>query len=787
MKKKSLSTLFLILIIGQVFAQGTELLTNGNFTNGTNGWWTQGATVTSDGAQITFNITNPGTNAWDVQMGQGGLTLRKGYKYTLNWRAKRESGTITIQVQLDHGSYAKIFGTQIVHYNNWYESALVYENTDSDIQGVSVNVMLGGNNSTAVFDYISLKEESLSTNDIPIVTNPGIGPVSYYGQMQAVGNRIHGSKTNTPMQVKGLSFYWSIWGGEEFWNTEAVNALVDDWKTEIIRVPMAVEFNDSETGYFGHLDPRGRDRQIRLVETLVNAAIAKDIYVIIDYHSHNAHTHTQNAKEFFGYMAKKYGSYDHVIFELYNEPIDPDWQTIKEYTEAVIDTIRLYSDNLVVVGNENYSLRPDVASASPINDPNAAYVFHIYAPYGNENDDLLARVNSALNNNKSLFVSEWGTIYSWGEKNARTDNSSFASSDFWMNILDDDMITSAYWCVLSTNMSNENPNEACLFNEEFGSISRTGVGWTDTTRMTPSGKYIFNWLKDHAQNVQWRKVIPVPYAPVLLSPVNNTQNLNLSPTFLWRKTQNADRYTFQLADNSQFNPVVLSDTSVTDTSQNISGLTEGQKYYWRVLAKNTAGLSTWSETGNFTTILSAPTNLSGQIIASNEIKLTWNDNSANEDGYIIERKSTSQNNFSLLERITDSNEYSDRSITTGETYSYRVRAYTDFTESENSNEVIIITVSINDKEIPTEYSLSQNYPNPFNPATTIKFGLPENSNVRLRIYNILGENVVTLVNEVMNPGYHEVVWNAGGLTSGIYFYELITPEYRFMKKLLLLK
>jgi hypothetical protein len=90
------------------------------------------------------------------------------------------------------------------------------------------------------------------------------------------------------------------------------------------------------------------------------------------------------------------------------------------------------------------------------------------------------------------------------------------------------------------------------------------------------------------------------------------------------------------------------------------------------------------------------------------------------------------------------------------------------------------------ESIPSEFSLSA-YPNPFNPTTTITFGLPENSIIRLKIYNLLGENVATLVNEEMNPGYHEVVWNAGEFTSGIYFYELITPEYRLMKKLLLLK
>ncbi len=433
---------------------------------------------------------------------------------------------------MDHGAYAKIFGTQTVHYNNWNESAIVYENTESDVAGVSVNIMMGGNSAIATFDYIHLKEESL-TAEHPIVSQ-GNGPVSYYGQMQAVGNRIHGSKSNAPMQVKGLSFYWSLWGGEEFWNVDAVNSLVDEWKTEIIRVPMAVEFNDDKTGYKGYLDPTGRDRQIRLVETLVNAAIAKDIYLIIDYHSHDADTHTQNAKDFFEYMAKKYGNYDNVIFEIYNEPIAPDWPIIKAYSEAVINTIRAYSDNLIAVGTQNYSLWPDVSSESPIDDPNLAYVLHIYAPYGNENEDLISRVNKTLYNNKALIVTEWGNIYAWGDKNARTDDASFASSDFWMNVLDEDMFTSANWCVLATNKKDAaGPNEACLFNEKFGTVSRTGVGWNDTTRMTPSGKYIYKWLNEQAQNVQWRKEIKVTESPILLSPESNFTNSVTNPSFKW--------------------------------------------------------------------------------------------------------------------------------------------------------------------------------------------------------------------------------------------------------------
>ncbi|OGU53936.1 MAG: hypothetical protein A2V66_17025 [Ignavibacteria bacterium RBG_13_36_8] len=79
-------------------------------------------------------------------------------------------------------------------------------------------------------------------------------------------------------------------------------------------------------------------------------------------------------------------------------------------------------------------------------------------------------------------------------------------------------------------------------------------------------------------------------------------------------------------------------------------------------------------------------------------------------------------------------------------------------------------VGIEDLEIPTDYILYQNYPNPFNPSTTIRYGLPWESRVTVVIYNMLGQQVAILVNEVRNVGYHEAIWNAGNFTSGIYLY-----------------
>ena len=90
-------------------------------------------------------------------------------------------------------------------------------------------------------------------------------------------------------------------------------------------------------------------------------------------------------------------------------------------------------------------------------------------------------------------------------------------------------------------------------------------------------------------------------------------------------------------------------------------------------------------------------------------------------------------------------------------------------------------------EIPSEYKLHQNYPNPFNPKTNIRFDLPHSSHVRLIIYDVLGREITTLVNEKLSAGSYEVDWNASGYPSGVYFYKLVADDYVGVKKMLMIK
>jgi hypothetical protein len=92
-----------------------------------------------------------------------------------------------------------------------------------------------------------------------------------------------------------------------------------------------------------------------------------------------------------------------------------------------------------------------------------------------------------------------------------------------------------------------------------------------------------------------------------------------------------------------------------------------------------------------------------------------------------------------------------------------------------------------ENEILFEYSLAQNYPNPFNPTTTIEYSITELNNVQLIIYNVLGQKITTLVNEVQPPGNYEVSFDGSSLTSGVYYYQIRTQEFVETRKMLLVR
>jgi hypothetical protein len=170
-----------------------------------------------------------------------------------------------------------------------------------------------------------------------------------------------------------------------------------------------------------------------------------------------------------------------------------------------------------------------------------------------------------------------------------------------------------------------------------------------------------------------------------------------------------------------------------------------------------------------------------------KIRLVWaTATETNNFGFEIERKETGEfKKIGFVEgngTTTETQDYSftDRNIIDG-VYSYRLKQIDYDGTFEYSNVVQV------DITTPVDYNLSQNYPNPFNPSTTIAYSIPQDGLVSLKVYDILGNEVAILVNEYQSAGTREIQFNAGSLSSGVYYYELVSGEFSSLKKLILMK
>ena len=172
------------------------------------------------------------------------------------------------------------------------------------------------------------------------------------------------------------------------------------------------------------------------------------------------------------------------------------------------------------------------------------------------------------------------------------------------------------------------------------------------------------------------------------------------------------------------------------------------------------------------------------------VKLSWSTVSeVNNSGFDIERKSVTGTEWKKVGSVKgagNSNElkkysFSESGLAAGK-YNYRLKQIDyngNFEYHSLANEVII--------GIPSKFMLSQNYPNPFNPVTRINYELPLMNFVSLKIYDIQGKEVMTLVNEVKDAGYYSVTFDAKNLSSGMYFYKLSSADFTQTKKMVLIK
>jgi parallel beta-helix repeat protein len=188
----------------------------------------------------------------------------------------------------------------------------------------------------------------------------------------------------------------------------------------------------------------------------------------------------------------------------------------------------------------------------------------------------------------------------------------------------------------------------------------------------------------------------------------------------------------------------------------------------------------------------APANLNG-IYNNNQITLHWNPNKENDfKEYVLYRSTTPNINpaTDTAFAVTIDTIFTDTNILPSGNIYYIVCArdiHDNLSSVSNEIEIIITGILKNGTELPKTYALYQNFPNPFNPYTVIKFDLPKTSKVRVNIFNSLGENVTSLVDDTMYPGKYQYIWKPENLSSGLYFYTIQADNFRSVKKMLLVK
>ncbi len=229
-------------------------------------------------------------------------------------------------------------------------------------------------------------------------------PVVEHGQLKVVGTQLM-DKNNAPVALHGMSFGWhNLW--PRFYNAGAVNDLVTDWKCTVVRASMGIELN--EQGYL-----KSPAESERLVRQVVDACIAKGVYVIIDWHDHNIHQ--KAAVKFFKKMAKRYRHYPNVLYEIFNEPDQESWPEVKAYSVAVIKAIRQYDQhNIILVGSPRWDQDVHLPAADPIlGYSNLMYTMHFYA--GTHKQWLRDRTDEAIKKGLPIFVSECAGMEATGD------------------------------------------------------------------------------------------------------------------------------------------------------------------------------------------------------------------------------------------------------------------------------------------------------------------------------------------------------------------------------------
>lgn len=224
------------------------------------------------------------------------------------------------------------------------------------------------------------------------------------GQLKLAGTQLV-NQNSEPIVLRGMSLGWHCYH-PRFYTKGTVDWLVNDWNCNVVRAALGVEQSDSS--YI-----KAPDYGFKKIETVIQAAIANNIYVIVDWHSHNLNQ--DEAIDFFSKISKKYGKYPNIIYEICNEPDDESWESVKIYAVKVINAIRANDPaNIIIVGSPHWDQDLHLVADNPIiGYSNIMYSMHFYA--GTHSKWLRDRVDYALAKGIPIFVSESAGMEATGD------------------------------------------------------------------------------------------------------------------------------------------------------------------------------------------------------------------------------------------------------------------------------------------------------------------------------------------------------------------------------------
>lgn len=291
----------------------------------------------------------------------------------------------------------------------------------------------------------------------------------------------------------------------------------------------------------------------------------------------------------------------------------------------------------------------------------------------------------------------------------------------------------------------------------------------------------------------------LPAAPTLISPAAGATNVSTTPSFDWFDVAGATSFRFQISTTNTFNTTIVDSLNVIPSQFNLPvSLTNNATYHWRVAAKNAAGQGSYSTIFSFTTAMlppAAPNLLSpanGAIGIPLMANMQWQAVSGATSYNIQLATDVNFNNIVYNANPTGiSQTVPAGTLQLNTLYFWRVRASNagGFGPYSTTRNFRSTTTSVNSigTVIPTEFKLYNNYPNPFNPSTTIRFDIPKNTDVKIRVFDLTGRMISELIDISLQPGVYETNFNASNLASGIYYFRIEAGEFNDTKKMMLIK